>query len=92
MTRLLSVLLYGEPINNAVLKIPSRRNPGVLVQADTLVNLVEQAGDLAALIAKRVPDDDELRGEADALHEQLSDILEGLKLEMGNAGERLEIG
>lgn len=92
MTKPLSVLLYGEPINNAVLKIPTRRNPGVLVQADTLANLVEQAGDLAALIATRVSSDDELRGEADALFEQLNEILEGLKLEVGKAGERLEIG
>lgn len=90
MTKLLSVLLYGEPINNAVLKIPARRNPGVLVQVDTLANLVGQAGDLATLIAKRVPSDDELRGEADALFEQLNEILEGLKLEVGKAGEQLE--
>jgi hypothetical protein len=92
MTKPLSVLLYGEPINNAVLKIPERRNPGVLVQADTLANIVEQAGDLVTLIGKRVPFDDELRGEADALHEQLSEMLEGLKLEVAKAGERLEIG
>ena len=92
MTKSLNVMLYGEPTNNAVLKIPSRQNPGVLIQADTLANLVEQAGDLAALIVKRVPDDDELRGEADALHEQLNEILEGLKLEVGRAGEQLAIG
>lgn len=92
MTKPLSVLLYGEPINNAVLKIPSRRHPGVLVQADTLANLVEQAGDLASLVAKRIPDDDEVRGDAGALYQQLSEILEALKLEVGKAGERLEIG
>jgi hypothetical protein len=92
MTTWLGVLLYGEAINNAVLKIPSRRNPGVLVQADTLANLVDQAADLASLVAKRVPGDDELRGEADALFEQLNGILEGLKLEVGKAGERLDIG
>ena len=92
MIKPLSVLLYGEPINNAVLKIPARRNPGVLVQADTLANLVEQARDLATLVAQRAPSDEELRGEADALFEQLNEILEGLKLEVAKAGERLEIG
>ena len=92
MTQHLTVILYGEPTNNAVLKIPSRRNPGVLVQADTLANLVEQAKDLVAMIATRLPDDDELHGEAEALSEQLGDLLEGLKLEVGRAGERFDVG
>lgn len=35
MTRPLTVLLYGDPINSGVLKVPARRNPGVLVQAST---------------------------------------------------------
>jgi hypothetical protein len=92
MTRSLKVLLYGEPINNAILKISARRNPGVLVQADTLNNLVQQASDLVAMLSKRNPDDEELRGEAQALYEQLHELFEGLKLEVAKAGESLDIG
>lgn len=42
----LTVLLYGEQTNNAVLKLPARKYPGVLVQGDTLKNLLD-TGELA---------------------------------------------
>ncbi len=34
------VLLYSAPINNAVVKFPARRYPGMLVQGDTFGGLL----------------------------------------------------
>jgi hypothetical protein len=92
MSRPFDVLLYGEPINNAVVKFPGRRNPAVAVQADTLNNLLEQSKALVELLSSRMQRDDEIIGEAEALYEQLNDMMEGLKLEVRKAGENLDIG
>jgi hypothetical protein len=36
----IEVEAYGQEINAAVLRLPSRRNPGVLIQGDSLQNLL----------------------------------------------------
>lgn len=91
MISTLSVLLYGRPINNAVIRIPDRRNPGVLIQADTLSALVGHAADVVKMIKDRHRDDGELVGEGEALFENLSTILDGLKLEIERVGEQLDV-
>ncbi len=75
----LTVFLYGEPSNNAVLRLPDRKYPGVLIQGDTLKNLLE----MSELVVKhaRKQSDEELASEAEGLFESLRDIYEWYKKE-----------
>jgi len=67
----ISVELFTDQGNNAVIRLPGRKNPGVLVQGDTLMNLVETAQSVRDLARTG---SQELREEAEALAEMLSDI------------------
>ena len=78
----LSVLLYGEQTNNAVLKLPGRKYPGVLVQGDTLKNLLD-TGELVASLASQQENND-LKDEAEGLVEMLRDIYQAYVLELGD--------
>lgn len=66
------VVLHGGASNNAVITMPGRKYPGVVIQGDTLRNLLDMS-EAVASCAKKFGDD-QLRGEADALHETLLDI------------------
>ena len=78
----LTVLLYGEQTNNAVLKLPGRKYPGVLVQGDTLKNLLV-TGKLVARLASKQGNDD-LKDEAEGLAEMLSDIYQAYLQELAD--------
>ncbi|CAH1903828.1 conserved hypothetical protein [Candidatus Nitrotoga sp. HW29] len=77
----LTVMLYGEQTNNAVIKLPAREYPGVLVQGDTLKNLLD-TGELVASLAKQQRNDD-LANEAEGLVEMLRDIYQVYVQELG---------
>lgn len=68
----LTVLLYGEQTNNAVIKLPDRMYPGILIQIDTLENIIDIAKDLVNLSIKN--GDLDLIDEAEGLFEMLKDI------------------
>ena len=68
----ITVILYGHGGNNAVISMPGRRFPGVVVQGDTLKSILDMS-EAVLLYAKRTSDD-ELCDEAEALHEKLLDI------------------
>ena len=74
----LSVLLYGEQTNNAVLKLPGRKYPGVLVQGDTLKNLLD-TGELVASLASQQENND-LKDEVEGLVEMLRDIYQAYEI------------
>jgi hypothetical protein len=78
----LTVLLYGEQTNNAVLKMPGRKFPGVLLQGDTLKNLLDTSEQVASLA--RQQGNSELIDEAEGLTEMLSEIYQGYVKEVGN--------
>lgn len=42
MKKNICVALYGEEENYAVIRLPDRSNPGVVVQADSLAGLIAQ--------------------------------------------------
>jgi hypothetical protein len=67
----LEVEIYGEVVNAVVLRLPTRKHPGVLVQGDSLhilLGLVRGAG--KALAEGNTP-------EAGELIEEVREILEG---------------
>lgn len=75
----LTVFLCGEPANNAVLRLPDRKYPGILIQGDTLKNLLDTSERVAKLA--REQGREELADEAEGLFESLSDIYEWYKRE-----------
>lgn len=90
MSRYLEVQLYGAGGNNAVVRMPGRRNAGVVVQADTLLSLATDARD----VAERLKDGSagaELAGDAEALAESLEELFATLKAELERAGEAPEV-
>jgi hypothetical protein len=68
-----SVKLLGPSINFAIVQLPGRRYPGVVVQGDTLENLVRQIEKMSLLLNDR--EFDELGDTLDLIHDQLSDAL-----------------
>lgn len=76
----IKAILYGEPGNNAVVRLPDRKFPGILIQGDTLRNLVETS-ELVAKLARQQGREG-LVDEADGLVEMLRDIYEGYKREV----------
>jgi hypothetical protein len=67
----ISVEIFTDQGNNAVIRLPNRRNAGVLVQGDTLKNLMETAQSVRDLAESG---SQELREEAEALVDMLTDI------------------
>jgi hypothetical protein len=90
VTKSIAVRLYGHPGNNAIVKIPDRKNPGVVIQADTLHSLVTEARQIANNLHTR-QDIGAIAEEADALASRLEEILEKLKGEVSEAGEQISI-
>lgn len=76
----LTVLIYGEQGNNAVIKMPGRKYPGVLIQGDTLKNLLDTSEALVALA--RQQGNSELLEEAEGLAEMLLEIYRGYMQEL----------
>ena len=64
--------LLSPPVNFAVVQLPARRYPGVVIQGDTLLNLCKQLERMAKLLDAR-----EL--------EELSDDIEFVKEQLGEA-------
>ena len=88
MIKNIDVQLYGQAGNNAVVKMPNRQNPGIVVQADTLRQLAKDARELS----------DQLRAgtglmevtlEAEAFAERLEQMFEHLKAEVDAVGEQV---
>jgi len=77
----LTVYLYGEPGNNTVLRLPDRKYPGVLIQGDTLRNLLETS-ELVAKLARQQSASG-VADEAEGLFESLRDIYEWYRKESG---------
>jgi hypothetical protein len=68
---LLTVECFTEQGNNAVIRMPNRKYPGVLIQGDTLKNLLDMA---EALIVLSVSGSRELKDEAEGLADHIRDI------------------
>jgi hypothetical protein len=68
---LLTVECFTEQGNNAVIRMPNRKYPGVLIQGDTLKNLLDMA---EALIVLSVSGSRELKDEAEVLADHIRDI------------------
>lgn len=64
----IEVEMYTDQGNNAVLRLPARKQPGVLLQGDSLRNLAETAGRIAALS----------RGHGGELAEEAASLAEAL--------------
>jgi hypothetical protein len=90
MISTMNVLLYGPLGNNAVVKLPGRQNAAVVLQADTLRSLVDQASEVVALIDAR-DYNEHLHDEGHALLDRLNEILDRLRYEVTQAGETLDI-
>lgn len=86
MRKTIEVSLYGAGGNNAVVRMPERRNAGVVVQADTLHALAADARRIAEELKVSAPGS-ELADEAEALAEQLEELFDTLKAELERAGE-----
>ena len=71
------VELYTDQGNNAVLQLPNRNYPGVVVQGDSLLNLTRAAESL--LNRAKSFDDEDLTDEAEEVYFGLNDILDELK-------------
>lgn len=65
--------LLSPPVNFAVVQLPERNYPGVVVQGDTLHSLLQQVGQMERLLG--AGDLEELSGEVADLKAQLSDAL-----------------
>lgn len=69
--KLLTVECFTEQGNNAVIRMPDRKYPGVLIQGDTLKNLLDTA---EALLVLSVSSNKELKDEAEGLADHIRDI------------------
>src|SRR4051812_30132602 len=68
----LEVEVFSEAVNCPVLRFPGRKFPGLLIQGDTLKNLVDTVGELSTLDANS----EEFRDELAAITEQLTTMLD----------------
>ncbi|MFM9926242.1 hypothetical protein VLK31_24860 [Variovorax sp. H27-G14] len=62
--------LLGRPVNFAVVQLPERNYPGVVVQGDTLNGLVRRLEEMSALVRSNELED--LTTEIEEMREQLS--------------------
>ena len=79
--------LFTEQSNNAILRLPEREFPGVLVAGDTLSTLANSANEVAQMAMGS--SSSELAAEAAHLAERLSDMLERYEAALGANGIRL---
>ena len=68
-----SAKLLSAPVNFAVVQLPERQYPGVVVQGDTLAGLVGQLARMKTLLT--AGDIDELAGEIEDMEDKLSAAL-----------------
>ena len=87
MSKTITIQLYGARGNNAVIRMPERRNAGVVVQADTLYSLAADAREVAERLKGSPLGSSELADEAEALAVKLEELFETLRLELEQAGE-----
>ena len=90
MSKAITVQLYGVPGNNAVVKMPDRRNAGVVVQADTLHSLAMDAREIAERLKTGVVNSN-LSGDALALAETLEGMFDALKATLEQEGETVAV-
>jgi hypothetical protein len=65
--------LLGRPVNFAVVQLPDRNYPGVVIQGDTLNGLVRRLEEMGNLVKSNQPEDvEDLAAEIQMLREQLS--------------------
>ena len=67
--------LYSEASNNAIVRVPGRQFPGMVVQGDTLASLHASAMDLSLRLKQLGVGDEEILYGAQDLQEQLLDRL-----------------
>jgi hypothetical protein len=79
---LLTVECFTDQGNNAVIRLPNRKYPGVVVQGDSLKNLLDMAETLRVLSANGGK---ELKEEADGLADHIRDIYEHYQLAVRGA-------
>ena len=83
----IKITLYGSERNNAVIRLPGRKNPGIALQADSLRGYIEQVSGVIEMIASK-----DLGGAKSELNELLDD-LKGLcktvEDELNEVGEKL---
>jgi len=65
--------LLSPPVNFAVVQLPERQYPGVIVQGDTLAGLVAQLGRMKLLLD--AGDTEEVVAEIEEMKDQLSGAL-----------------
>ena len=63
--------VYAADSNYAVVKLPNRQFPGVVIQGDSLRTLCGLAVSVAEQVRDRAPEDDEFLGELQELVESL---------------------
>ena len=73
----IKVNIYTEQGNNAVIKLPERSYPGVVIQGDTLLNLTKIAEEM--LTEAKKASDENLIDLAEDVYFGLNDILDSLK-------------
>lgn len=65
--------LLSPPVNFAVVQLPERKYPGVVVQGDTLHSLLQQVGQMERLLA--AGDLEELSDDVEDLKKRLTDAV-----------------
>ena len=77
--------LFSTPTNNAVLRMPGRAYPGVLVQGDTLAALVETAREIQSLMPVGARDSD-LADRVCDIRKRLEGMLSWYEQSLSDAG------
>ena len=86
----ISIDLYGQPGNAAVVRMPGRKSPGVVLQADTLLEIARQLHRIANL-ASSSSANAELSSEVLSLADQFDEFIRKLQGELTIAGEKFEV-
>ena len=81
------VKLLSRPVNFAVVQLPGRQFPGVVVQGDTLHSLVQRVDELLQLL--RSGDVDELSAGISYISEQLTEAKTHYEIVCAGLGIRL---
>lgn len=86
---IIEVGLLGNASNAAVIHLPGRRFPGILIQGDTLRNLLQMAVNVADKLEPGSPERDgaeELRVELQAKFDEYDRCLRSLGLDLPYSG------
>jgi hypothetical protein len=90
MIKTIEVQLYGHPGNSAIVRMPDRQNPGIVIQADTLRVLAKDARELFDRLQSG-RDFRDAADEAEALDQRLEEIFAHLRSEVAAAGEQIKV-